>query len=398
MAESRSARSAALRFAVALVCVVIVADDSLAADEREAQLEQLRTRIDRLQRDLNDVVGRRDAARDELQVEERRINELMHSLRATDSRLKQRTRTLAELKRREQQARLGLREQLLALESQVRAAYTVGRQPYLKMLLNQENPATAARMLAYYRYFNEARVTRIGETRAALSRLEDVENQIREQTRDLGVLRATQDDERRALEESRRRRAETVAKLNREVTDQTQEIERLRADEERLTRLVRELKTLLPETIVPFPGPNQRFAALKGKLPLPTSGRITARYGQAKGVGDMTWRGIFLSGKEGQSVYAVSRGRVAFAEWLRGFGLLLILDHGDGYMTLYGHNETLHRRAGDWVEAGQPIATVGSTGDAPGTGVYFEIRHNGVPNDPLQWCVSGRAGVARSRR
>jgi septal ring factor EnvC (AmiA/AmiB activator) len=389
---------AGVTLVVALVLGVFIAGDSFAVDEREAQLERLRTRIDRLQHDLNDTVGRRDTARDELQKEEQRINELMRSLRETDSRLKLRTRTLAELKRREQRGRVALREQLFALESQVRAAYTVGRQPYVKMLLNQESPAAAARMLAYYRYFNDARVARIAETQAVLARLEDVENQIREQTRDLAALRTTQDGERRALEESRRRRAETVAKLNREVTDQTQEIARLRADEERLTRLVRELKTMLPETIAPFPGPNQRFAALRGKLPLPTSGRITARYGQTKGVGDMTWRGIFLSGKEGEDVYAVSRGRVAFAEWLRGFGLLLILDHGDGYMTLYGHNEALHRRAGEWVEAGQPIAAIGSTGDAPGTGVYFEIRHNGVPNDPLQWCAIGRAGVARGRR
>lgn len=382
----------------ALICAVILVGSTLAADEREAQLERLRARIDRLQRDLNETVGHRDSTRDELQAEERRIHELMRALRETGLNLNEQTRALTELKRREQRERAALNEQLLLLEAQVRAAYVVGRQPYLKMVLNQENPAAAARVVTYYRYFNDARVARINETQTMLARLDTLENEIRERARDLSTLRATQERERRGLEASRQRRADMLAALNRQVTTQTQAMARLRADEERLTRLLRELKTILPESSVPFPGPNQRFASLKGKLPLPSAGQITARFGQATGVGDMTWRGIFLSGKEGQNVYAVSRGRVAFADWLRGFGLLLILDHGDGYMTLYGHNETLHRRAGDWVEAGQPIAAVGSTGDAPGTGVYFEIRHNGIPHDPLQWCATGRAGTARHRR
>lgn len=369
-----------------------------SAEQHEAQLERMRVRIERLQRELNETAGRRDAAREALQAEERRINDLVRTLRATDLRLRQQIRVLADLKHREQRERLDLREQLSALETQVRTAYAVGRQPYLKMLLNQESPAAATRVMAYYRYFNAARVARIGETQTALARLRTLETEIRERTQELNGLHATQERERRALESTRQRRADMVASLSRQVTGQTQEIARLRTDEERLARLLKELKTLLPEASVPFPGANDRFASLKGRLPLPVSGKVTLRYGQPKGVGDLTWRGIFLAGKEGQSVVAVSRGRVAFADWLRGFGLLLILDHGDGYMTLYGHNEALHRRAGDWVEAGQAIAAVGSTGDAPGTGVYFEIRHNGVPHDPLQWCATARAGVPRQRR
>lgn len=397
MVDSRHRRLARWLFGTALGAAIALPAHTFA-DEREAQLERLRGRIERLQQDLNETVGKRDSARDALQVEERRINDLMRSLRETDLRLTRDTRALADLKRREQREQTALREQLLALEAQVRAAYTVGRQPYLKMLLNQENPAATARVLAYYRYFNEARVARIAETQATLANLDALEKEIAQHTDDLVTLRAGQDRQRQALEASRERRAEMVANLNRQVTTQTQAIARLRADEERLARLLRELKTILPEASVPFPGPSERFASLKGRLPLPLSGQITARYGQPKGVGDMTWRGIFLSGKQGQTVHAVSRGRVAFADWLRGFGLLLILDHGDGYMTLYGHNEALHRRAGDWVEAGQSIAAVGNTGDAPGTGVYFEIRHNGIPHDPLQWCATGRAGTARHRR
>jgi len=129
-----------------------------------------------------------------------------------------------------------------------------------------------------------------------------------------------------------------------------------------------------------------RFRKYKGKLPLPARGKIVARYGAPKNIGDLRWRGLFLAGREGQDVRSIFRGRVAFADWLRGFGLLLILDHGDGYMTLYGHNQSLYKEVGDWVEAGQVIAGMGNTGDITQPGLYFEVRHNGKPRDPLLWC------------
>jgi murein hydrolase activator len=369
-----------------------------AVGTQEARLQHLRERIDRLQRELNVAVGKRDSVRDELQTQERRINMLTESLRQIDDQLDHQARTLSGLKDREQRERAAQRAQIHALETQIRAAYSMGRQPYLKVVLNQENPAAASRALVYYRYFNEARAAHIDAAEATLTRLQGLKAEIAEHTSKLIDLRATQERDRQALEASRRQRADLLAALNRQVANQSEEIDRLRADEQRLERLVRELKTVLPEVDVPFPAGKERFAALKGRLPLPLAGRIIAHYGQPKGVGKLTWRGIFVAAKEGQPVRAISRGRVAYADWLRGFGLLLILDHGDGYMTLYGHNEALRRRTGDWVEAGQVIATAGNTGDAPATGVYFEIRKNGVPNDPLQWCATGRTNPGRARR
>src|SRR5690606_34075729 len=228
--------------------------------------------------------------------------------------------------------------------------------------------------------------------------LRALETEIRDQTRELEALRTRQERERHALEAARVRRAQLLAALNRQLSAQQDEIERLRADERRLQRLLQELRTVLPEAELPSPGPQERFGALNGRLPLPLAGRIAAGYGEPKGIGDLTWRGIFIAAREGDPVRAVARGRVAFADWLRGFGLLLILDHGDGYMTLYGHNQALHRRTGDWVEAGETIAAAGNTGGAPAMGVYFEIRQNGVPHDPLQWCAAERTVPARARR
>jgi murein hydrolase activator len=333
---------------------------------------------------------------------ERRVDTLVRSLRDIDTHIGQYTHSHAELKTRAERERAALRAHTATLGAQVRAQYAMGSQPYIKLLLNQESPAATARVLAYYRYFHKARVKRINHLRAALERLQQLDEQLVRSTRALTQLRESREREHATLEQTRARRTELLASLNRELTDRTQEIDRLKTDEQRLERLVAELKTALAEPTLVLPGPIERFGALKGRLPLPYAGRIQARFGEPKGVGALRWRGLFLSGREGQEIRAVSRGRVAYADWLRGFGLLLILDHGDGYMTLYGHNQALYRRVGDWVEAGQPIATVGNTGDAPGTGLYFEIRHNGIPHDPLQWCAVGQnikpKGSARSRR
>lgn len=383
---------------LALAVFFIASPTGAHAGPREAELERLRGRIARLQETLNETTEKRDAARAEIHAQERRINELARSLRETEARLARDARALAELERRAEREREAQRGHVRALGKQLRAAYVLGRQPYLKMLLNQESPAAMARALVYYRYFNDARVAGIERTQAQLTRLQELAAEIHRRTQALEALRETQARERRALEASRRRRADLLAALEREVADQASEMAKLRADERRLERLVRELKTMLPQASLPFPGEDQHFASLKGRLPFPFPGRVAARFGDAKGIGDLRWRGVFLAGEEGQEVRAVARGRVAFADWLRGFGLLLIMDHGDGYMTLYGHNEALYRHAGDWVEAGQPVAAAGNTGDAPGIGVYFEVRYNGVPQDPLQWCATGRTSAARARR
>ena len=175
-----------------------------------------------------------------------------------------------------------------------------------------------------------------------------------------------------------------LAALDRKVHGQTEEIGRLRGDERRLQRLLDELQ----KHLAGIPGDpvfEHRFRDAKGKLPFPTQGRILVRYGEPKKGGKLRWKGVLVGGKFGQDVISVARGRVAFADWLRGFGLLLILEHGDGYMTLYGHNQGLYAQAGDWVEGGQVVASLGNTGDVPQPGVYFEIRRQGRPRDPLGW-------------
>lgn len=380
------------------IVVTLLAFASPVAGVNDAeQLERLRSRIHSLQKQLNDTRGQRDAVHEELQSEERRIGALLQRLREINARLAQDEDTLAALRRDAATERRQLDTQLHALESQVRAAYASGRQEPLKLVLNQESPAAISRLMTYYRYLNAARVARVAQLRQTVGRIETLQAAIGAQTQTLTTARNEQLKQKSELETAQRRRTELLAQLDRRVRNQTEEIARLKTDEQRLERLLNEIKSYALPTPPGLPTAT-RFAQAKGRLPLPLAGRVIARYGESKQLGDLTWRGIFVGAPEGGQIHAVFRGRVAYADWLRGFGLLLILDHGDGYMTLYGHNQTLHRQVGDWVEAGQPIAAAGRTGDAPASGVYFEIRHNGKPYDPLQWCALGRTNSARTRK
>lgn len=359
-----------------------------AADARggdEARLKQLRGRIETLQEKLNETRGRRDDVREEVRSLERRIGLQINILRKTDTQLRANEKKLADLNARAARERGNLGAQRQQLARQIYTAYLMGRQEYPKMLLNQENPARVSRVTTYYDYLNRARTERIADIRTTLARTETLEQQIRAQHRELENLRAGQREQKSALETSRARRGELLASLNREVRGQSQQMERLRADEKRLEQLIEELKTVMPEPPLP-PRAGTPFSKLRGRLPLPTRGPIIARYGGSKNLGNLKWRGLLIGGREGQNVISVFRGRVVFADWLRGFGLLLILDHGDGYMTLYGHNQSLHKGVGEWVEAGETVASLGNTGDMAQPGLYFEIRQNGEPRDPLIWC------------
>jgi len=355
------------------------------AGRDEARLQKLRTRIQTLEASLNDTRGQRDVVRDEVRDLERRIGVLLNGMRQTESRLRADENKLADLRTHAARERGGLAVQRQRLARQVYTAYTAGREEYTKMLLNQQDPAQVSRVLIYYQYLNRARTERIAAIQVTLSRLASLDQQIREHSQTLEALHQQQREQKAELERARSRRGELLASLNREVRDRSREIERLRTDAKRLERLLEELKTVLPEAPLP-PGAAGNFAKLRGRLPLPTHGRILARYGEQQNVGSLRWRGLLIGGREGQDVIAVYSGRVVYADWLRGFGLLLILEHGDGYMTLYGHNQSLHKGVGDWVEAGETIASLGSTGDVTQPELYFEIRHNGEPRDPLIWC------------
>ncbi|RJQ49124.1 MAG: peptidase M23 [Gammaproteobacteria bacterium] len=354
----------------------------------QADLDQLRSRIESLRENLTRSEGERSAVRIELRDMEQKIALSGKRLHQIARELQSRERKLDELRREQAREQEKLGAQRNALAAQMRAAYIMGREPYLKLLLNQQDPSALGRSLAYYGYFNRLRSARMTEAAARLSSLARLEQGIREETAQRLILREREQAERKAYLANRAARTEVLAKLNSEIRTRGDELERAVQDEKRLAELLRKLEPALARIPRETGGPpDTPFAALKGKLHWPVQGQISAPYGSERLEGRLRWQGVLIEAPEGNEVHAVSRGRVAFSGWLRGLGQLVIVDHGGGYLTLYGHNQALYKEAGDWVEAGEAIASVGASGGRDKPALYFEVREQGEPRDPALWCA-----------
>lgn len=372
------------RFRLLLAGLISLSFSAYAApDENEAELKKLRGHIKSLQQKLEQTRDERDVARAALRPVERRISHQVRALRKTNAEIASSNKKLGKLRSHQQSARVVLQRQRRELAQHARAAYALGQQDQLKLLLNQQDPAALGRVLTYYRYFADARVARINSLNNDLKQLTRLETRIARRRQQLESIKQRRQGESQALEQSRHTRTTLLASLNREIHSSTREIARLKRNEKRLDNLMDALPEIAP------PGPSGRFARARGRLPLPVRGRITARFGTRRHLGDLKWKGIFLSTPSGKEVKAVFAGRVVFADWLQGYGLLLILEHGDGYMTLYSNNESLTQQVGDRVEAGKVIAITGNTSNIAQSGLYFEVRHQGKPRNPLRWCRRG---------
>jgi len=382
-------RRAAGLLALALATAPLVSPLVLAQDRRESQ-----AKLDAVRKEIKELTAR-------MAREATRRDDGAKALRAAELEIAAATRKLAQVRndlRTQQGTRRNLREQTsrangrltaerAALARQVRASYMAGRDELTKLLLSQESPATLGRMLVYFDYYNRARTSRIAAVAADLAKLDELEAETTRVEQDLAVLEEAQRGQVALLERSRDERRAAVARLDAEIRGGATEVAKLRAEEQRLAELVQRLGELMAG----FPvDPDEAFASLKGKLAWPVQGRLAGEYGQPRGAGPVRWSGVLLEASAGTPVRAVYHGRVAFADWLQGLGLLVIVDHGGGYMSLYAHNEALLNESGDWVEPGEAIAQVGDTGGQARPGLYFELRHNGEPVNPHPWIARGR--------
>ena len=370
-----------------LVCLMPMgqADEEQDLEAKARQLEQLKSRIDSLNRNLRSTESKRDEQSRELRKTEEKIGLIARRIRVTNQSLRRQKRQLAELEAERADARLKLDNHQSSLERQIRAAYAMGRQEKVKILLNQQDPAVVSRVMVYYDYFNAARIEQMDRIEASLRELRRIEQEIAREERRLQQLQAKNTNERKQLEAAKRGREEIIAQLSRQLKDQGNELKVLKDDESQLTSLISNIQQALSDLPLD-PSAHDPFRSRKGKLPWPASGRLVASFGSQRDVGKLTWDGVMISAPEGREVRAIHHGRVAFADWLRGFGLLLIIDHGDGFMSLYGHNQSLFKETGEWVEPGEVVAQVGSSGGRTRSGIYFGIRHNGKPQDPKSWC------------
>lgn len=359
--------------------------DSPATREKAVQLEQIKARILTLQNELQQTRNEHTRETRELRRTELAISKIRRQVHQTDRKLGQTRYRLRKLNTRQGQLDEELEQHIEQLEQQVRSAYIVGRQPVMKLLLNQSRPETISRVLAYNQYLGQARRQEINSVSQRLSRLRQTETEIRQHQQQLGTLKSERLGKQASLSEARTERKRVLASLKKEIVGQDQQLKRLKRDEARLESLLQDLTGIFADLPAAL-GEQARFSTMRNKLRLPVPGAPSSLYGGKRGPGQISRKGVFIPARTGGPVAAAFRGRVAFADWLRGFGLLMILEHGDGYMTLYGHNESLYKEVGDWVETNEIIAASGNTGNPPTPGLYFEIRHNGQPKNPMHWC------------
>lgn len=360
------------------------------AAEKARELKDLRTRIQSLQQKLEANQRKKSNAEKRLHDVENQISDTSRVLRRIGSELDAKRRQLQALREKQSGQAARLQQQREHLASEARMAYAMGHQQQVKMLLNQEQPSAIGRMLVYFGYFSRARLQQIDAMRTSLEQLRALEETIAQKTDTLTVLRNSQQLESQRLQEKKQARKQAVAALSRELKTQGGKLRRLKTDEQQLQELVSSLQDLLVD--IPADATQQQpFNTLKGKLRWPTGGRLAKRFGTRRGSGGLKWRGVMIEAAEGGEVHAVSQGRVAFSDWMRGFGLLVIIDHGDGYMSLYGHNQALYKEVGEWVDTGDVLALLGASGGQAESGLYFELRHKGQPINPVSWCAGNPA-------
>ncbi|MFV8780931.1 murein hydrolase activator EnvC family protein [Microbulbifer sp. SA54] len=354
-----------------------------ADEEQQARLAEIKQRIETLQQELNQVKSERDQLLKDLEANEKDISELLQRIDKIKSDMQSRGQKLQELKQEEKQLEESRRSMQRRVEQEVAAAYRLGRQEQIKLLLNQQDPQHIARQLRYHDYFLKQRSRVIDDYVSTLSELETVSSGIQREQDTLARERDQLEDKRRALTSAQQARQRTLDKLATQLASKSGELDKLHGDRSRLQRLVDEVGRAIANLI--NPSDQTPFAKQRGRMQWPTQGRRANAFGQRRANG-ITWTGVTIRANEGNPVQAIHRGRVVFSDYLRGQGMLIILDHGDGYMSLYGHNQSLTRAIGEWVERGDTIAKVGNTGGLSHSGLYFEIRRHGKPQDPTAWC------------
>lgn len=385
---SALARSA--RIIIVLVFCITVgtcpqnAYSNTTREDAETELTVIRKMIRMLSSRLTSARSAQDTAREQLRKTEVTIGKLVAELREVENRLQQQQRQLTNLRRQRNKQKKALLSQRGDFARQIRISYAMGRRDFLRIILNHEDPSALARAMTYHGYFNRVRLQRIKAARLHIERIHALERELDQKTLALEGLRRAKKKLKSDVEQYFRQRKKAHAKLSREIQRDDQRLTHLEQDKNRLERLIRDIK----QAYIHIPASQQPFHMLKGRLRWPTVGSIRHTFGAKRSMGNLTWQGVWISARAGQPIHAISHGKVVFADWLRGFGLLMIIDHGGGYMSLYAHNQSLYRKVGDSVKPGEVIASVGNSGGNSDNGLYFEIRRKGSPRNPAYWCKS----------
>lgn len=356
-----------------------------AQDQQQAEqeLQELKQVINQLQKQLAENRSQQTDTEKAIQAIDVKLSAVSKELRETQTKISNNKKELNQLQKQKTEKNILKEKQRKQLSSQLRSAYIAGQEEYIKLLLNQEDPAKVSRMLQYYRYLNQARIRDIEALQKTLEELQLVEEKINATTLQLTELEAQQKQQVDQQLSLKSQQTQALQNLKNEYQNQNSRLAQLRKDEQELQAIISSLQKTLEEF-----APKQSLNGLaqyKNKLNWPVKGTIQHRFGSNKFANKVKWNGIVINAESGKNVQAIHNGQVVFADWLRGFGLMVIIDHGQGYLSLYGQNESLLKSTGDWVEAGEPVATVGRSGGTTEPGLYFEIRYKGKPQNPVNW-------------
>lgn len=353
-------------------------------DRARAELQQLQRDIIRINKEISSDSARKNTLQQQLRRAEVQLGKLQRDIAANRSTIAVSRKELAGLEQQRRELGQARDEQQARLALELKTAWQLGQQSQVRVLLNQESPHTVARAMAYYRYFFQARNDLVARYRETLQQLQTLEVHIADTLKRLQGQQNTLEQQQANLVAAQKNREAALATLSGSIRDKAGQLKQMEQNRSELENLLKAIEVAVADLRVP--DDFQAFTAAKGKMPWPVPGEPSNRFGRPRNEGKMRWQGVTIPAAQGSSVKAIHHGRVVYADWLRGSGLLLIIDHGDGYMSLYAHNQSLLREVGEWVTAGTPISTVGNSGGQAQTALYFEIRHQGKPTNPAAWC------------
>jgi len=357
-----------------------ISQESTNSKNTDQKLDQVKQAISEQKHSIKQVNSTRRKLIQQLKSDDIAIAVVVKDLTTTNKKITQSKTKISQLKKQQKTLNQEKNQQESILAKQLRAAYSTGHHDYLKLILNQRDPKEVQRTITYYRYLNDARMKEIGQYQATIKELTGIVNQQQQQTKQYQKLQSIQQEQKSKLSNNKNQRKKTITALNKQLRNSKQQLEQLESEEANLIAAIARLIELNKQEV----GLNG-LSRLKRKLSWPINAKINRSFGSRK-QGYLKWKGVLMNAPVGQQVKTIHNGKILFSDWLKGYGLVTIVDHGKGYMSLYGHNQALLKSVGDRVETGEPIALVGQSGGQSKPALYFEIRHNGRAVNPKLWC------------
>ena len=375
-AQKKSQRICAL---LGVVCSLLFSIPCTYGQE-QADLESIQQQIKDKQARINEQLAAAKKLQDNLKLVELEIAKSSKQLNQREGALAENQQQLKVLQKQQKDYLLALDQQKTALAKQIRSAYMTGNYDFAKMLLNQQDAANFERTITYYQYLNKARKSQIDSFNLLVTNLQKVNAKLIDNQQELEQLKIVQQQQQQTLKANFAERESTLTSIQNTIESEEAKIAQLQINEKNLLEALTRAQQQVDKQDITLTG----ISDLKGRLLMPARGSLRKMFGRFR-QGQIKWKGIVINGTAGDSVIAIHHAKVLYSDWLRGFGLVTVLDHGDGFMSLYGHNQALLKQAGETVQAGEAIALLGQSGGQNRPNLYFEIRHKGKPIDPVHW-------------